>query len=165
MGPPRGDRRRSAARPGSRPDRADPPADPADADAAAIVEFRASPPSLGRTLRSFGFAGAGLAYLLRTQPNFRVHLGATAAVLLVAWLVGAPAVEVGVLLLAIGLVLVAEAANTALEAAVDLASPALHPLARTAKDVAAAAVLVAALVAAVIGVLLLGPRLWRALLP
>jgi diacylglycerol kinase len=122
------------------------------------------PPSLGRTVRSFGYAAAGLGYLVRTQPNFRVHLAATAAVLLLAVGLSATGVEIAVLMLAIGLVLVAEAMNTALEAVVDLASPAIHPLARIAKDVAAAGVLLAALFAAAIGLVILAPRL-LALLP
>lgn len=116
-------------------------------------------PSLRRTLRSFGFAGAGLAYLLQTQPNFRVHLAATVLVLAAALGLGASAAETGVLLLTIGLVLVAEAINTALEAVVDLACPEIHPLAKTAKDVAAAAVLLAAGVAVAVGLIVLGPRL------
>jgi len=128
-----------------------------------VTEFRAAPPSVGRTVRSFGFAAAGLSYLARTQPNFRVHVAATLAVVAVAVAVDASLAEIAVIVLAIGLVLVAEALNTAIEAVVDLASPALHPLARTAKDVAAAAVLLSAVVAVLTGVLVLGPRLWRLL--
>lgn len=124
-----------------------------------------STPSLSRTLRSFGYAAAGLWYLARTQPNFRVHFAVAVAVVAVAIGVGAPAVEIAVLVLAIGLVMVGEACNTAVEAVVDLASPAVHPLARIAKDVAAAGVLIAATLAAVVGLLILGPRLlallWR----
>jgi diacylglycerol kinase len=116
-------------------------------------------PSLGRTLRSFGYAAAGLSYLVRTQPNFRVHLLATFSVVGTAVGVGATAIEIAVLMLAIGLVLVGEAFNTALEAVVDLASPALHPLARIAKDVAAAGVLLAAMTAAGVGLVVLVPRL------
>ncbi|MCJ7824753.1 MAG: diacylglycerol kinase family protein, partial [Anaerolineales bacterium] len=63
------------------------------------------------------------------------------------------------LVLAIGLVWTAEFVNTALEAVVDLASPETHPLARVGKDVGAAAVLIAALVAALIGLFILGPPL------
>jgi diacylglycerol kinase len=124
----------------------------------------APPPSLGRTVRSFGYAAAGLAYLVRTQPNFCVHLLATAAVVVAAVALRATPAEIGILLLAIGLVLLGEACNTALEAVVDLASPVAHPLARIAKDVAAAGVLLAALIAAATGLLVLGPRL-LALLP
>ena len=118
-----------------------------------------APPSLMRTLRSFGFAGAGLTYLVRTQPNFRVHLAAAVSVVGTAIGVGTTAAELGVLVLAIGLVMVGEACNTAIEAVVDLASPTVHPLARIAKDVAAAGVLIAAMMAAVAGLVILGPRL------
>ena len=116
-------------------------------------------PSFGRTLRSFGYAGAGLSFLVRTQPNFRVHLAAAVSVVGTAVGVGATAVELAVLVLAIGLVMVGEAFNTAVEAVVDLASPTVHPLARIAKDVAAAGVLIAATLAAVAGLVILGPRL------
>ena len=122
-------------------------------------------PSLVRTLRSFGFAGAGIRYLIATQPNFRVHVAAAMLVVALALAVGATALELAVLLLTIGLVMVGEAFNTALEAVVDLASPAVHPLARIAKDVAAAGVLIAAILAAVVGLLILGPRLLALLWP
>jgi diacylglycerol kinase len=122
-------------------------------------------PSIGRTLRSFGYACSGLSYLVRTQPNFRVHLAAAIAVVGGALGVGASAVEVAVLMLAIGLVMVGEACNTAIEAVVDLASPAVHPLAKVAKDVAAAGVLIAAMVAAIAGLVILGPRLLALIVP
>ena len=75
-----------------------------------------------------------------------------------AWL-RVTAIEGAILVLAIALVLALEALNTAIELAVTLASPERHPLARVAKDVSAAMVLVAAIAAAVVGVLVLGPRL------
>lgn len=67
------------------------------------------------------------------------------------------------LILAIGLVWSAEFMNTAVEAVVDLASPSRHPLAGAAKDTGAAAVLVAAAAAALVGFLVLGPPLWQKL--
>jgi diacylglycerol kinase len=115
---------------------------------------------LARRARSFRYAFAGLGYVLRTQPNAWIHALATGAVFAVAlWL------EIGrsgwsLLALAMGLVWVAEIANTALEALTDLAAPGPDPLARTAKDCAAAAVLVAAGVAVIVGLLVLGPPLW-----
>lgn len=116
-----------------------------------------------RLVTSFRYAWAGLGYLLRTQPNARIHLAITVAVIGVgAWL-GLSARDWAVIAVTVGLVFVAEAFNTALEAAVDLASPAPHPLARVAKDVGAAAVTLAALAAVVVGVLLLGPPLWARL--
>ena len=67
--------------------------------------------------------------------------------------------------LAIALVWIAEFLNTALEAVVDLASPQKHDLARVGKDVGAAAVLIAAGCAAMVGLLILGPPLWQKLQP
>ena len=115
--------------------------------------------NLQRIVKSFAFAFAGLGYLLRTQSNFWVHLMAAFCVVVLSVLLGLGGAELGILVLAIGLVLVLEALNTALEALVDLASPELHPLARVAKDVSAAAVLLAAITAAAVGVAVLLPRL------
>jgi diacylglycerol kinase len=67
------------------------------------------------------------------------------------------------ILVAISLVWLAEFINTALEAVVDLASPGQNPLAKVGKDVGAAAVLIAAGAAALIGILVLGPPLWARL--
>jgi diacylglycerol kinase len=69
-----------------------------------------------------------------------------------------------VIILTTAVVFAAEFMNTAIEAVVDLASPYPHPLAKIAKDVGAAAVLVAALAAIIIGLLLLGPPLWTKLI-
>jgi len=111
-------------------------------------------------LRAFRFAFEGVGYLVRTQPNARIHLAVTVAVVsLAAWLRVDREGWVW-LVLAIGLVWAAEAFNTALEAVVDLASPETHPLAKASKDVAAAGVLLAAITAAAVGLLVLGPRLW-----
>lgn len=97
--------------------------------------------------------------LLRTQANARIHLAATIAVVACGFGGGLSRGEWCAIVLAIGLVWTAEALNTAIEAVVDLASPARHPLAGRAKDVAAGAVLCAAAAAAVIGALIFGPRL------
>jgi diacylglycerol kinase (ATP) len=110
-------------------------------------------------LRSFRFAGAGLVHLARTQANFVVHLVAALGALGLGLALAVPPAELALVLLTIGLVLVAEALNTALEAAVDLASPSRQERARIAKDVAAAGVLIAALVAVAVGALVFLPRL------
>ena len=70
-----------------------------------------------------------------------------------------PGLEWIAVILAIGLCMTAEAFNTAIESVVDLASPEQHPLAGRAKDVAAGAVLLAAMTAVVVGVIVFGPRL------
>lgn len=71
-------------------------------------------------------------------------------------------IEVAVLVLTMGMVLVAEIANTVAETIVDLASPDYHKLAGIAKDVAAGGVLVAALCSVVVGLIILGPPLLTA---
>jgi diacylglycerol kinase len=113
-----------------------------------------------RFFRSFGFALAGAGYLLRTQRNARVHAAVGMAVVAMAAWLGVSRLEWAVLILTIAAVLVLEGLNTAIEAAVDLASPRVHPLAKVAKDVAAGMVLIAAIAAAGVGLLILGPPLW-----
>jgi diacylglycerol kinase len=102
-------------------------------------------------LAGFGYAFAGLAAAWRAQPNLRIQGVFAAVAVLVALALRVPAAAWALLALAIGLVLVAELFNTALEALVDLVSPDRHPLAKRAKDVAAAAVLVAAATALATG--------------
>ena len=99
-------------------------------------------------------------YVLRTQRNAWIHALASAFVVALGLWLKLPRIDWVPLLLAIGLVWLAEFLNTALEAVVDLASPDVHPLARVGKDVGAAAVLIAAGTAALIGLLVLGPPLW-----
>ena len=113
--------------------------------------------------RSFRYAFAGLAHVMRSQPNAWIHGVATIVVGLVGIWIGLSPIEWALIVVAIGTVWMAEIANTSLEAVVDLASPQVHPLARIAKDCAAAAVLVAAGMAATIGILVLGPPLWTQL--
>ena len=112
-------------------------------------------------LRSFSYALDGLAHLMRTQRNFRIELAiGAAAVVGGIWASLAP-IEWIALALTIALVLILEAVNTAIEHAVTLASPAVDPRAKAAKDVSAAAVLIAAVAAVAVGALLFGPRLLR----
>jgi diacylglycerol kinase len=118
-----------------------------------------------KMVRSFYFAFAGLGYLFRTQRNARIHLvlGILACGLGV-WL-GISRVEWAVIVFTIALVLILEGLNTAVEAAIDLASPDIHPLAKAAKDLAAGMVLIAALASVAVGLLILGPPLWQRVFP
>lgn len=122
-------------------------------------------PSRGRSTlrRSFGHAFAGLWHAIRTQRNMRIHLSVTAVVLLAGLYLGLTRAQWAVLVLTIGFVLVAEMFNTVAEAAMDAVAPRFHPLVKTAKDVAAGAVLLTALVATTVGLLILGPPLWAEL--
>ena len=110
-------------------------------------------------LASLGHAARGLQVLLR-QPNARIHALASCAVVALGFWLKISASEWLALVLAMGLVMGSEALNTALELAVDLAQPDWHALARDAKDVAAAGVLLCSLAAAVVGLVVFGPRVW-----
>ncbi len=111
--------------------------------------------------RSFGYAFAGLGHVLRTQRNFRIHLVIVALIVSVGFYVGLAGVEWAVLIICIALVLAGEMMNTVVETIVDMASPEYHPLAKIAKDVAAAAVLLTAIASVLVGLLVLGPHLLR----
>ena len=116
---------------------------------------------LSARLRSFRYAAAGLGTLLRTQHNAWIHAAATLLVIGAALYFGLNAYEWLWLVLALALVWTAEAFNTAIELLADAVTREPHPLIGQAKDVAAGAVLIAALAALVIGVLVLGPHVLR----
>jgi len=112
--------------------------------------------------RSFKYAFPGWWYVIRTQRNAWIHMVVSIAVILMSFLLRISASDWALILLAIAMVWIAEFLNTALEAVVDLASNhAQHELARVGKDVGAAAVLIAAILSATIGLLVLGPPLWN----
>ncbi len=111
-------------------------------------------------LKSFGPALEGWWYVLRTQQNAWIHAIFSVAVFLLSWWLQIERRDWVLILLTVGLVWMAEFINTALEAVVDLASPQNHPLAKVGKDIGAAAVLVAAIGAVLVGLLVLGPPLW-----
>ncbi|MGH7127820.1 MAG: diacylglycerol kinase family protein [Planctomycetaceae bacterium] len=110
-------------------------------------------------IESFRFALAGLLYVLRTQRNARLQVLIAAAVVAAGLLLSLSAMDWAILSLTLGLVIAAEAANTAVEAVVDLVSPEFHPLGKVAKDASAAAVLVLAVTSIAVGLLILGPPL------
>lgn len=114
-------------------------------------------------IHSFGHAFRGWWHVLKTQHNAWIHAVAAVLVFILAlWLKLSPQ-DWAILILTITMVFMAEFLNTAIEAVVDLASPAHHPLAKVGKDVGAAAVLISALAAILIGLLILGPPLWARL--
>lgn len=112
---------------------------------------------------SFRFAFSGWWFVIRTQRNAWIHAVISIAVIIVSIWLKLEARDWATIILAIAMVWTAEFLNTALEAVVDLASPQQHMLAQVGKDVGAAAVLIAAASAALIGVFILGPPLWARL--
>ncbi len=114
-------------------------------------------------LRSFGYAIEGIFYMLGTQRNARVECVAGVLVVGVATWLRVTTADWAILLLTIGVVLAAEAINTAIERMVDLLSPERREEAKHAKDAAAAAVLLVSIAAVGVGLVVLGPPLWAKL--
>lgn len=110
-------------------------------------------------LRSFAFAFDGLRILLKTQHNSWIHLAVTGVVLAVGAMLRITAIEWCVLTLAMASVWITEILNTAIEFLTDLVSPEFHPIAGQVKDLAAAAVLISAMGAAIVGVIVFLPRI------
>jgi diacylglycerol kinase (ATP) len=106
-------------------------------------------------LWSFNFAIAGIVYALRTQRNMRIHVAAAIITLVGALLLQISPFGLVAVAFAISLVFIAELLNTAIEAAVDVATDTYDPLAKIAKDVAAGAVLVASINAVIIAFLVM----------
>jgi diacylglycerol kinase len=113
--------------------------------------------------RAFAFRNAfsGWWFVIRTQRNAWIHAIVSVVVVILSFWLRLQPRDWAVIVVAIAMVWTAEFLNTALEAVVDLASPQQHYLARVGKDVGAAAVLIAAVSAALIGLLVLGPPLWE----
>jgi diacylglycerol kinase len=121
-----------------------------------------SPPksAWAKFIASFGYAFQGLWYALRTQRNARVHAVVASVATILGIVLRISAVEFAIIFIAIAGVFIAEMFNTVFELCVDLTSPGYHPLAKIAKDVAAGAVLLSAILSIVIGLFIFGPHLW-----
>jgi diacylglycerol kinase len=116
-------------------------------------------------IAGFGYAFRGLWYALHTQRNTRVHVSIAILAILLGIVLHISAVEFAMVFVAIAGVFIAEMFNTVFELCIDMASPDYHPLAKIAKDVAAGAVLLSAMLSVVIGLLVFGPHLWELLHP
>jgi len=113
--------------------------------------------SIAARLRSFSYAFAGFAHMLRTQHNAWIHLVATVAVVGIGFALRVDADAWRWLIVAMALVWVAEAINTAFEHLCDVVSPAFHESVRRSKDIAAAAVLVCVIASVLLGAITLAP--------
>ena len=110
---------------------------------------------------SFRYAFSGVVFVLRTQRNSWIHLAISILVIAIGVFLGLSILDWAVLIFCIALVWICEFFNTSIEVIVDMVSPSEHPLAKISKDVAAGAVLVAAICSVVIGALILGPPLYQ----
>ncbi len=104
-------------------------------------------------LDSFNYAFEGIIHTLRTQRNMRIHLAVAFIVLVTALIVNVTKLELIALLISITFVLIAEMINTAVEAAIDIATTSFDPMAKLAKDIAAGSVLIASVNAIAVGYL------------
>ena len=114
---------------------------------------------LAKFIASFKYAFNGLWYALRTQRNARVHVSIAILAILVGIVLHISAVEFALVFVAITGVFIAEMFNTVFELCIDIAAPDYHPLAKIAKDVAAGAVLLSAMLAVVIGLFVFVPHI------
>ena len=118
-----------------------------------------------RRANGFRAAFSGLRRLATSERHFQLHLAAAACAIILAAFLGFTRLEWAILIVTIGLVLVAEGINSAIERAIDTTTPGFHPLAKAAKDIGAAAVLIAAIVSVLVALLLYAPKLWALLVP
>lgn len=107
---------------------------------------------------SFRYAWEGIYVFFAREHNAWLHLAASIAVVIAAYCLKASYKEMALLSLVIGFVWVAEIFNTAIEGIMDFISPGYHPRVKLVKDISAAAVLVAALVAVITGAFIFIPK-------
>ncbi len=115
--------------------------------------------SIRKRVHSVRFALQGIKDMFKTQPNARFHLLASIAVTAAGFYFQISKMEWVAVLLCMAFVISMEAINTALEYLTDLVSPEYHPLAGKVKDVAAAAVLIAAIGAVIVGIIVFYPKM------
>jgi diacylglycerol kinase (ATP) len=108
---------------------------------------------------SFNYAFQGVIHAVRTQRNMRIHLLIAVGVMIAAVIVGVTQIELIALMLVIAFVLISEMVNSALEAAIDVATTSFDPMAKLAKDMAAGAVLISTVTAAAVGFLIFDDRI------
>ncbi len=119
--------------------------------------------SINKRLQSFTHAFRGLLYVIRTQHNAWIHLITSALVIIAGFAFNITLTEWLVILLAMGLVLTAEVINTAIEDLLDRFHPEYDRQVGLIKDVGAGGVLIAAIIAAIIGFIIFGPKVWALL--
>lgn len=114
---------------------------------------------LKKRINSFQYAGRGIRTVFGTETNMKIHICIAIVVLIAGFTFKISATEWIACLLCIGLVVGMEMVNTAIENIVDMVSPNYHPLAGKAKDIAAGAVLICAIISVIIGLLVFGPKI------
>ena len=109
--------------------------------------------------RSFGYAFQGIFTCVRKERNMKIHCVAAVLVVIAGVILKISAIEWCICLALFGLVMALEHVNSAVEAVVDMVTEEYHPLAKVAKDTAAGAVLIAAIMAAIAGCIIFLPKI------
>ena len=109
--------------------------------------------------KSFGYAFEGIFTCIRNERNIKIHCTVAILVVIAGAVLGITPTEWCICLTLFGLVIALELVNTAIESVVDLVTTERKPLAKVAKDTAAGAVLVAAIMAAIVGLIIFVPRI------
>ena len=117
------------------------------------------PFSVKARIQSFVYAFAGLKTFFRNEHNSRIHLFSAIITVICGALVHLDKYEWCIIVFAIGLVIMAEIFNTAIEALTDIVSPNFNLIAKRVKDMSAAAVLIAAITAVILGAIVFIPRI------
>ena len=112
-----------------------------------------------RLYKSFTYAASGIKYAFKYEQNMLIHFLATICVIIAGFIFNISAIEWLIIILIIGLVIATELINTSMEAAIDLITNEVHPLAKIAKDTAAGAVLVFGITAIIIGLIIFAPKI------
>ncbi len=114
-------------------------------------------------LKSVRYAWQGMRFAFQYERNMRIHLVLAGIAIILALILDITMIEILFILLALTLVIMSELFNTAIEKTLDIAQPQPHPLAKAAKDCAAAAVLICSIFAVIVGLTIFGAHLWEGL--
>ena len=115
--------------------------------------------SLTRLLKGFGYAFSGVRTAFKTEQNFLIDFIVAIIVIILGFVLKLSIIEFIIVLIVIGLVISMELMNTAIEYTIDMTMPDIHPLAKAAKDISAAAVLFSAIIALIIGIIIYIPKI------
>lgn len=115
--------------------------------------------SLAARIKSSRHAARGISLLVRNTHNSWMHIFFTILAVYLGFILNISTEEWLILVLTVGMVIVAEAINTAIEINIDLTSPEEHPFARDSKDMGAGAVLLAVAVALIVGIIIFIPKI------
>ena len=123
------------------------------------MDKKSKPFSPGERLKSFRHAFRGIAQLVKREPNFRIHLVIAVLVITSGILLNISTAEWFIIIITIGIVLVAEGLNSAVEQLCDIVSPGEDKRVKNIKDILAAAVLISAVMAVIIGLIIFLPHI------